>query len=629
MKATVRLFKALEVKEHGKVKFDKDLTKETVKHGFVFSPEVVAAYSKSQLLEITESIGLSAEQMNSSFHKSWLKVRDASIEQLVLEQIIHYFTTYGFENLGIYDENSVYIPNERLDIPDIKIEGINLVVVKGYTKEEFRSKLLALLNTGIALKEETIQDVVEIAIWLELTGQEIDKIKNKEVKVVLFEMLDKFPENPVEFLRYIVYRSTGKTLLIKNEAMIEEIRSSSHNLSVLGLLTKYKNMYGLERLAAIFYRFKPLFLAFKVNGELNTKINKIRKLAIKNHEPMPKDFLNEATAYIKSGKTLNKVVLEKELSKVNIFRKIRLAYALKYRTLDVDSILYRIRNGKSYATKFEFYETAYAKEILDIVSESIVRDLSGKVKGKKIYIPEYIKYALPTTEKQFTGNFPSGTCVTISDDMIFGIHWKNIKKYRIDLDLSLIDSNGKKIGWDGAYRSDSRDILFSGDITDAPGKKGASELFYVQNSNPKSMILFVNYYNYNSEVEAPFQILVAKEKAKIFGENYMVNPNNVLATAEDTMTQKQRMLGLVEVDSDGAKFYFAGTNFGNSISSRSTEHAIWGQKYLQNFYTNMISLNQLLEQAGVELVDTREEADIDLSPESLEKDTIINLLTRK
>ena len=87
------------------------------------------------------------------------------------------------------------------------------------------------------------------------TGKE--KIKNKEAIVKLAEFYNIYPENPVEFFRYIIYRSTDTTLLIKNNELIELIKNSSYNP------TQAFNQYGLEKLAEIFNRFKPLFLAYK------------------------------------------------------------------------------------------------------------------------------------------------------------------------------------------------------------------------------------------------------------------------------------------------------------------------------------------------------------------------------
>jgi len=632
MKSTIRLFKAVPITKEARKKATKNLLKQTIQLGFIFSPEVIYNYSEKDLLSmirtIKSEIGLTPEQMNSSFHKSWKKIKEASIEQLVLEQIIHYITTYGFESLEIYDKDSVYIPSEKLKIPEIKTKKIRLVVIKGYTKEELKSKLLHLLKIGIALNEDTKKDVIDVALFVELSEREISDSKNKEVRIALYDYLDLFPKNPIEFLRFLIYKSTNKTLLIKNKATIEDIKSKD-NLSILSLLIKYDRKYGLEELAEIFYRFKPLFLAFRSNGKLKTITNRIRKLAIKHHKPMKEDYLNTITAKLKNGERIIKTKLKDELDKVNMFRKIRLAYALKFRTKNVDSILYRIRNGKSYATDFKFNNQITAKAVLDAVIDSIVKDI--KVKGKKIYIPNNINYTLPSTEKQFTGNFPSGTSVVIPKDMIFGVHWENVGEHRIDLDLSMLNSEDGKIGWDSYYRTADRDILFSGDITDAPKPNGASELFYVKNQRTASFILFVNYYNHEEDVEVPFKILVASKELKSLNQNYMVNPNDVITICKSIIKERQKILGLVSITPEKCKFYFTEAYIGNSITSFGSDFAQHARKYLFDFYENSISLNEILEKAGAKIFNDKnkqEKCDIDLSPETIEKDTILNLLTK-
>ncbi len=630
--SVLRLFKAVPITKKGKSTSEK-LLKETIKKGFIFSPEVIHNYSEKDLIKligvVEKEVGLSADKMNSSFHKSWKKIREASIEQLVMEQIIHYITTYGFERMGIYDESSVYIPCEELKIPRLNVKKILLTVIKGYTKGELRIKILDLLKSGIALGEDTKKDVIDVATFVELDEYEINNIRNKEVRTALYDYFGLFPEDPIEFLRYIIYKSTNKTLLIKDRATIEDIKSKD-NLHVLGLLTKYRNKYGLERLAEIFYRFKPLFLAFRTNSKLKSIVNRIRKLADRYHKPMKEDYLNSITAKIKQGRVINVDKLIKELSRVNVFRKIRLAYALKFRTKEVESILYRIRNGKGYATTFDFSRQKTAGAVLDEVLGSIVEDIKPNVKGKKIYIPEHMNYTLPSTEKQFTGDFPSGTYVSIPKDMVFGIHWENVDGHRIDLDLSLIDKEGYKLGWDGGYRSEGNKILFSGDITDARKPKGASELFYVERQQNVASILMVNYFNFqdfDKEIEVPFKILVAKEKVKRLNENYMVNPNNVLSVAKTKINQRQKILGLLTTTPKECRFYFTETYLGNSITSSASVFSENARRYLFDFYENTISLNELLEQAGAKIV-TEGKFDIDLSPEKLVKDTILNLVRK-
>lgn len=628
MKSTIILFKAVPIKSKRKKKASKHLLETTIKRGFIFAPEVVSNYSENELLSlmsiVEEEIGLTPEKMNSTFHKSWAKVRDSSIFQLVVEQLIHYFTTYGFEALGIYDKDSVYIPNEKLEIPKLE-GGINLVIIKGYTKKELKEKLLSLLKSGIALGEDTISNIIDVATFVEITEKEIDKIRNKEVKIALYDYLGLFPEHPIEFLRYIIYKATGKTLLIKSPEAIEAIKDND-NLDILGLFVKYKKKHGLEKLAEIFYRFKPIFLALKGNTRLNSMINKIRKLARKYHKPMEEDYLNEVTAKIQNKRDIYQKKLKEELLKANTFRKIRLAYALKYRTKDVESILYRIRNGKGYAKEFRFTEHNRAKRVLDSVLDSIVKDVSKNVKGKKIYIPDYINYTLPATEKQFTGDLPSGSYVSIPKDMVFGIHWENTDGHRIDLDLSIMNA-ATKIGWDSTYRSEDKKILFSGDITDAPKPKGASELFYIRQQILSSYILFVNYYNFDKDsVEVPFKILVAKEQVKNLKQNYMVDPNNVMCVAKTKINQRQKILGLVVTTTNECRFYFTECYLGRSITSSGSEFVEHSRQYLFDFYRNTISLNDILVKAGGKLVKDRDKCDIDLSPEVLEKDTIINLI---
>ncbi len=638
MESILRLFKAVPiVKKYENKTLDKKFLKITLNKGFILSPEITAStnYSEKEILELIKKIEKelcsNATAMNSTFHKSWEKVASDSTEQLVIEQIFHYITTYGYEALGIYDKESVYIPVEKLKIPKVDIDKIPLIIIKGYTKEELKHKVINLLSSGIALSNETKTDILDILTFVKIKDDEIHTIKNKEVKCVLYTLLNKFPENPVEFLRYLIYIAIGKTLIIKDKRTIEEIKITVKKGDVLGLLINYESKYGLENLAEIFYRFKPLFLSFKGQDESNRIINKIRRLAITHHKPMKDDYLNTITAKIKNGINITEEKLKDALSKVNTFRKIRLAYALKFRTnTDIDSILYKIRNGKSYATTFEFNEQEKAKKILDIVIDSIIDGIKPNLKGKKIYLPNNIIYALPATEKQFTGNLPTGSCIIIPKDMIIGVNWENVDGNRVDLDLSLVGCDSGKIGWDARYKTNDRDILFSGDLTDAPKPDGATELFYIKKQDTAAFILMLNYYNYNESVEVPFKIIAASESAVNFKHNYVVNPNNIVAIAKSKIDKKQKMLGLLITTSAECKFYFTETNIGNvNTSYNEAEYIEQTKRYLLNYYSNMISFNDIIKKSGAKIVEDPKKCDINLSIESLEKDTILNLLTKK
>lgn len=633
-KETIKLFKGvlLEDKEYEENHAYLDYTgicEKTIPLGFILDRKILPNYSGREIEKIITMVKkefcVTGREMNNSFHKSWAKVRDASMAQLIVEQIVHYITTYGYDDAGIYDEDTVYIPKEELDVPEL--EGkLKLMVIHGFTKEELKARVLKFINMGVALKEDTVKQLISITEMFDLTEKDISNIKNKEIKAALYKEYGLFPKDPQEFLRYLVYVTTGDTLIIKNKKLINSIKEAKQTEAV-NLLVKYVLEEGMGPLASIFYRYKPIFLAFKSDVTTKRIINQIRRFAPECHKPMKEDYLNSITAKIKHNKPITGGVLRKHLRDVNIFRKARLAYALKFRTTGANSVLYRIRNGRSYATSFEFENVEYAEKILKIVLEEIAYELHKNVDGKKIYIPKNITYTLPSTEKMFTGNIPSGSSVSVDKDMVFGIHWNDIDRHRIDLDLSLINIGGK-IGWDSSYRSSSRDILFSGDMTSAGGKNGASELFYVKNVMPGVSLMSVNYYNYDESIPVPFKIMIGEEKMVKIGMNHTLNPNNVKAVSNTIMTEQQKTLGIIVTGKEGCTFYFTESNMESGVSSKETKAVEQARTFLYNYYANSINLNELLELSGAELVE-QDECDIDLSPEALEKDTILNLMVSK
>lgn len=611
--------------------------KPIIKGRFIFLPELTNFTDFNDIYNtVNKILSLSAKQMNSSFHKSWKKIKETNIEQLVYEQLVHYFTTYGFESLGIYDSNSVYIPTEKLKIPKLNIDKIELIVIRGITRRELKDRILKILCSGIALKKETIDIMIEIISDFDilLNKDDIYLIKNKEAKMILQDRLNIIPQNPVELLRFIIYRLTGETLLIKSKELINKIKISDighfdfnilEDVKSKELVDKIKKgnayrIYNLlknnkEKLAEIFNRFKPLFLAMK-HLSFKKTINKISKLSKKYHKPMKQDYLNNLTSmdYMNFGK------LKEELDKVNIFRKIRLLNALKFRKIKSESIIYKIRNGKSFACKNNLKKMKYLKEVYSFIKDYVKKEIRNRIGDKKIYIPKYIKYAFPLSEKQFIGNISIGTSIKVDKDMVFGAYWKNVNGNRIDLDLSLLTLTGK-YGWDASYKNQNNSVLFSGDMTDA--KKGASELFYISRNEPGFYLMMINYYNYNESIPVPFKLFVAKQKIKQMKKNYVVNPNNVLITVGSEMKRKQKILGLIKVENEKIIFYFYESDIGKGITSSNKKYMIHSRTYLKDFYSNLLTLNKIIKD---NITEDNENCDIDLSPENLTKDSLLDII---
>ena len=72
-------------------------------------------------------------------------------------------------------------------------------------------------------------------------------------------------------------------------------------------------------------------------------------------------------------------------------------------------------------------------------------------------------------------------------------------------------------------------------------------------------------------------------------QNYIVDPNNVICNIPMIIDKRQKILGLLVTTTKENKFYFTEINIGNKISAKQNDYVIWGQKYLYNFNTNMIS----------------------------------------
>ncbi len=613
--ATLRLFNAIQIEDATSEAIPADILARTIQNGYLLSPTI---RPEASLLDAIEDVvGISGEKANAAFHKSWAAIRDKPIRELVLQQILHYITTYGFDAVGIYQADTVYIPNEMLNLQSVR-EDMPLVVIKGLTAQEIFEKIIAL-GAGIALAEETLNDIMTIIKANRYDGDFVETIANRELKTRLIDLYGLIPSDPVEFLRYLISKLTGESLLIKNQALIDKIKAADGRILDDALYD------APDDLATLFLRYKPLFLAMKSISRNKTFFNRLRKQADKSHKPLPEDYLNSVTKQVKQ-KRLDVVTLEQRLSKATIFRKIRLAYALKYRLHATNSIVYRVRNGRGWAAPFAWAGDLAedTQQALDIVLASIADDLRANVEGKTIYIPDNVHYALPATEKQFTGHLPTGSYVSVPQDMIVGIHWTNTDKV-VDLDLSVIGEDGK-FGWDAAYRDDDRSVLFSGDVTSAPPPNGASELFYLQ-QGMSAKIMLVNYYNFSKGAEVQTRILVAHEKPDVFEQNYMVDINNIVATATINITKKQNVLGFITSVDGENRFYFANVSIGNSITSQKNETSTHTRKYFVSRFVNTLSFKEILTNAGAIVVGTKPEDDyLDLSPTALNKAIIIDLM---
>jgi len=641
MISTLRLFNGVIVDDKttkGRNDYvETEFQKETMKKGYIIDEKIYSTMSFTDIDRlhnvIETEVLTSYENWNNAFYKSWSKLETLSDLELRVDQLLHYFTTYGFEALGI-NNSFVYIPEGTIDLPELD-KDLSFLYIKALSWEEVKGRLDSLIGSGVAMSEQTQLDIMEVYEEIGFDASILEVCKNKELKTRFYEKYDLVPKNATEFLRYVIMKSTGNSLVIKDKATIESIKIGGGKKEVLDTFTKYENSYGLTELASSFYRYKPLWLAFKSYTGLSPMINKIRRLAVNYHKPMKADLLNDLTGMLNRKENISYPELNRALDKANSFRKIRLLYALQNRKSKNTEVVYRIRNGKSYATNRVINSNLLGvATVRKIVYSSLVKDLKEKVENKLVYLSPNINYALPATEKQFVGNFPTGTSVAIDKDkdVIMGVHWTNQQQKRVDLDLSLIDISGNKYGWDGSYRNSNRSVMFSGDFTNAPLPKGATELYYFKGIQDGSYLVNINYYNslYSGDGEdVPFDIVVGGSVANKSNRGFMISPNEIVAQVPSFMGNDQQVIGLVIIKEGQGTFYFAEAKVGVGRTSRGTDTAMIHQKFLVNTLEDTIDFEKLLLDAGALTTrgkeDNPQDIDFDFSVESISKDSILEL----
>lgn len=559
--------------------------------GFIIDSSAV--WAKDRIVEFYRSQKLRGNDLNKGFHKSFEKVRSSTRFELAMEQIRHYASTYGTGHRG-----EIYIPDEVLEVPDVKL---TFKVVQALTKEEIAERCLNMLRSGVALKEETINDLLTVLVdelGYKFTGKE--GVKNKEAIIKIADLCGVVPDDTMEFFRYVVYRATGESLLIKNKEAIEKIKKSNFNPSA-----QFRS-HGVDRLATIFNRFKPLFLAFKT--KCPGTINKISKLSKGKHVPVPQNALNQVTQRLLTKKDVH------WLDNATPFALFKAMTAVWNRIQGQQTFNYRVRNGKSWVK-----ESTTDVRLLDMLANLnfLVDYMKGRfdLSDHKIFVPEGVEYAVPTSEKMFVGNIPTGTKFS-GEKLAVGIYWKNSWGAR-DLDLSC-SSVTQKIGWNAGYSN--RGLTYSGDVTSAPN--GAVEYLHCKKGTDEPWIVNNNVYS-GSETSG-YKILVGAGDE--VSKPYLMDPNRVVMEVKTEAIQKRMVLGLFLPESENVQSFVL-LNFGAGHANVSGLGGK-GLTALYEQYRNPYDFALLCETLGAKIVDTPDEATVDLSVDKLDKDSFIKLFDK-
>ena len=536
---------------------------------------------------------LTGNQLNSSFHKSWDKVRSAPSFQLWAEQILHYLSTYGMASINLYSDDRIYIPEEVLDLP----EPVVCQVIRGIARETLLEKALSLLSSGVALEQATIEDILSVLDELNYQWTGKEEIKNREAMAIIADKTGVLPVNPDALFRYLIYKATGQTLVIKNDDLMEQLTCSGYTLPRF-------SKEQLTGLAQSFNRYKPLWLALKQASKQNAgAVNRIAKLSKVYHKPQLVNVLGSLTA-----QTFEVDELKGAIAKANVYQLIRAVNAVRYYQTENDSRFYRVRSGKGWTAKSA---AKVDPQILSKYEGELIAALKARMKPIKVFCPAHIDYALPVSEKQFSGAIPKGTRVSIPQSeshMLCGVYWEG---GRVDLDLRA-DAIGNSVGWNVGLRSRDRGLMHSGDVTSAPN--GATEFLYAQSIDDIYAVKLNDYYGGK---DCEFRIILGY--GDNISSNYVIDPGKVLFQAPAKMIQREMLLGLLVPRENGVEFYLVDQGSGQARIGHSGERGEIAKQSFFAQFTTLLRLRDLVAVVQPEL------ADVDLSPEKLGKDSILSL----
>ena len=592
-----------------------DSYEEIINHGIIFvdaeGPVKEVPHDIAQLA--INSLGLRWEIWNSQFHKTWKKVADAPIEQLVWEQLINYFSTYGLESMGL--TASPFIPVEDVLPEEMRPEIKKFVVVRIVSEKE----AVELVNNYLKVTQRPKADnMIYISEFVEVTTIDPDDIASFEIKCLYCDIRKIYPKKNQDLLRYLVYLATDNTLIIKNNKTVGNIERmllcySEKANAVHDALSKA----DLVELSKIFLRNKRLFLAFKKDKRNASIINKIRRLAVYNHQPLSEITVANMMNLLAQGRKDDALAVINKTSNRNLIKLIN------YANVDNDTHIYNIRNGKVFINDKSINKD-HMRWLYNQALKKLALNLSGTMSGKTYFIPDGVDYKAPISEKQMMGNIPYGTSISAPDDVYAicaSIAWDDYKGERTDIDFHL-QSATRSFGWNSSYRSGD-EVLFSGDMTSA-----GTETYRF---NVTDEVFLASISLFSGEDGCPFKFFLSGAENFRMKDTGMVDASKALTmpiSFEFAPSAHSMSIGFIK---DKA-FTFYGGSLGSNIVPKRDLYAK-ALNAIVDRVQSMLSLKDLIEFAGGTIVNaiTEENKDeiIDLSPENILSTTIFEIVDGK
>lgn len=379
-------------------------------------------------------------------------------------------SAYSFEEL-IYLITGNIVSNEiTLDsefgttynfIESIPHQPIRIHVAKNANKISYAEaiqKVFDLTTSNSALSSVVVENIVDLFDLLYGLPEfvfDLNKIKNRELKVRLLSRLDTEINSDIVY-NVLFFKITGRTLYVKTfrefrRSILQSISTNELKTFIQRNETSLTKYYRRNRSLLLYV--KNTF--FESDKNVRSLINRISKN--NKHFNVP---------------TTNKTFSDVPLTKKPTNELLKMLYA---------SDTVTVRNGLTYVVPYRSTEPYPREKILNILRtrNDVFTD------EQKQLITDGWTLALPSSAKKAAGIVPNGSSIAIKPGESFGVRWsdKLSANSSVDLDLSFTTIN-KKYGWNA---SKSGEVSYSGDMTSMQRVnnqiQSATEVFTINQEN--------------------------------------------------------------------------------------------------------------------------------------------------
>ena len=417
-----------------------------------------------QLNLLIDVYGLTELQLKSSFYKTWQEHDDRGEVGRFVDQMLHYIGTYCF-GVCLEPNNVELTEDDRVMKHFITIEVLE--------KKEIVNKLTNLFESGIALESQDTDAAIAAFIDYSLTNV---NLKNKEMMIRLARDYAIMPKDASYVIRIMYDIATNGAQYIKSRRALravefalkqgdsryygfEQFEQKRRELlrQVSSVLVNAVATYGVDELGKTFRQHKATWLVFRkyMDKYDRSLINKIKRASEKNH----------IKGHIETYATMDEKAFTKFVKNATIYQLVTIINYFNRLETDTDYELYRVRNGLSFVKDVSNRKVADCAMRRAFVESEMCERYATKFADQKWYLPKGLDVKMPTSMKNFVGEYPMYTSYEVdgnNQQLQFGIAWAGDHPHQhVDIDLHAVSANGNHIGWNSRHASG---MTHSGDM---------------------------------------------------------------------------------------------------------------------------------------------------------------------